>query len=71
MLIEDKKTVRDPRLLSERFNPRFKKLNAKLDYIDHLKFVQGLQKKDMREMTQRIRELAILKNQRIYRAFDY
>ena len=46
-MIEDKKAVRDPRLISERFNPRFKKLNAKLDHIDHIKYVQTLDRKDL------------------------
>ena len=70
-MIEDKKAVRDPKLLSERFNPRFKKLNAKLDRVDHIKYVQSLEKRNLKEMTQRLRELAALRNERKYRAFDY
>jgi|LauGreDrversion4_2_1035121.scaffolds.fasta_scaffold2809290_2 hypothetical protein len=50
-MIEDKKAVRDPKLLSERFNPRFKKLNAKLDRVDHIKYVQSLEKRNLKEMT--------------------
>ena len=50
-MIEDKKAVRDPRLLSERFNPRFKKLNAKLDHVDHIRYVQTLERRDLTQMT--------------------
>lgn len=70
-MIEDKKAERNPRLISERFNPRFKKLNAKLDHIDHIRYVQTLERKNLTEMSQRLRELAVLRNERKYRAFDY
>ena len=56
--------------LSERFNPRFKKLNAKLEHIDHIAYVHSLEKKNLNEMTQRLRELHVLKMERKYRAFD-
>ena len=56
--------------LSERFNPRFKSLNAKLERIDHIAYVHSLEKKNMPEITMRLKELHILKMERKYRAFD-
>ena len=57
--------------ISEPFNPRFKKLNAKLEQIDYIGYLHSIEKKDMSEITARIREIAILQNERKYRAYDY
>jgi len=46
--------------ISEPFNPRFKQINAKLDRIDYISYIQSIEKKDLREVTARIREIAIL-----------
>ncbi len=53
--------------ISERFNPRFLGINSKLDYLDHISYVQSLEKKDLTAMATRLRELAILKMERRYR----
>lgn len=57
--------------ISEPFNPRFKLINAKLDRIDYISYIHSIEKKDLREVTARIREIAILQNERKYRAYDY
>ena len=57
--------------LSERFNPRFKQLNNKLERIDYISYIHSLEKKNLTEMADRLRQLAILKSERKYRAFDY
>ena len=56
--------------ISERFNPRFKSINSKLDRIDHISYVHSLEKKNLTDVTTRLRELHILKMERKYRAFD-
>jgi hypothetical protein len=61
---------KNPKELSEKLNPQFKKINSKLEKIDYITYLHSLEKKDLHEMSVRIRELQILKNERKYRAFD-
>ena len=41
-----------------------------MDRIDHISYVHGLEKKNLTDVTTRLRELHILKMERKYRAFD-
>ena len=53
--------------LSERFNPRFKQINAKMERIDEICYIHSLEKRNTLEITHRLRELAALRMERKYR----
>lgn len=50
----------------EKGDPRFKELDEAIDKIQYFQYIHNLEKSPLSEISKRIRELVILKNERRY-----